>query len=54
MARRPRAAPVGVPQHVIQRRNNRQVCFASDEDMRAYLHWLKEYAAVIQLKATTS
>lgn len=38
-------APVGVPQHVIQRGNNRQVCFASAEDMRAYLHWLKEYAA---------
>jgi len=44
VARRPRAAPVGVPQHVLQRGNNRQVCFASESDMRAYLHWLKEYA----------
>ncbi len=38
-------APAGVPQHVIQRGNNRQVCFASEDDMRAYLSWLKEYAA---------
>jgi len=44
MARKRRAAPVGVPQHVIQRGNNRQVCFGSEDDMRAYLHWLKEYA----------
>jgi len=24
--------PVGIPQHVIQRGNNRQACFNSDED----------------------
>ncbi len=35
---------MGVPQHVIQRGNNRQVCFGSEDDMRVYLHWLKEYA----------
>ncbi len=35
-------APVGVPQHILQRGNNRQVCFASEEDMKAYLNWLKE------------
>lgn len=29
---------------MIQRGNNRQVCFASEEDMRAYLSWLSEYA----------
>ncbi len=44
MARRQRVAPTGVPQHVIQRGNNRQVCFASEDDMRAYLSWLTEYA----------
>lgn len=44
MARLPRICPVGVPQHVIQRGNNRQVCFASEEDFVAYIHWLKEYA----------
>jgi putative transposase len=31
-----------VPQHVIQRGNNRQVIFAGD--MKAYVTWLKEYA----------
>ncbi|WP_051149725.1 transposase [Methylohalobius crimeensis] len=42
MARLTRVAPVGVPQHILQRGNNRQVCFASEEDMKAYLNWLKE------------
>ncbi len=45
MARLPRIAPVGIPLHVIQRGNNRQVCFTSDEDCVAYIGWLKEYAA---------
>ncbi len=44
MARRQRVTPVGVPQHVIQRGNNRKVCFGSEDDMRAYLTWLKKYA----------
>jgi putative transposase len=42
MARLARVAPVGVPQHIIQRGNNRQACFAGEEDMKAYLHWVKE------------
>jgi len=42
MARRPRACPAGVPQHIIQRGNNRQACFASEEDLAAYAHWLDE------------
>ncbi len=44
MARLPRIAPVGIPLHLIQRGNNRQVCFVSEEDMAAYLNWLKVYA----------
>ena len=28
--------------HVIQRGNNRQVCFASDSDLKAYSNWLRE------------
>lgn len=44
MSRLPRANPVGVPQHIIQRGNNHQVCFISDQDFTAYLNWLKEYA----------
>ncbi|MGV6816856.1 MAG: transposase [Thiotrichales bacterium] len=31
--------------HLIQRGNNRQVCFFADDDYQAYLGWLKEYAA---------
>ena len=44
MPRLKRVAPIGVPQHVIQRGNNRQVCFASEQDFYAYAAWLKEYA----------
>ena len=31
-----------MPVHVVQRGNNRQICFASDEDMAAYANWLLE------------
>jgi len=44
MARLPRICPVGVPQHVIQRGNNHQACFACDQDMATYASWLKEYS----------
>ena len=44
MARLSRVSPIGVPQHIIQRGNNHQVCFTSDEDMKAYLNWLKEFS----------
>ena len=44
MARLIRVSPIGVPQHVIQRGNNHQVCFGSEKDMKAYLGWLKEYS----------
>lgn len=33
----------GVPHHIIQRGNNRSVCFYADEDYRFYLQWLAEY-----------
>ena len=49
MSRLTRVAPVGIPQHIIQRGNNRQVCFSSDEDMAAYVSWLKEYANKYQV-----
>lgn len=35
---------VGVPEHVIQRGNNRQIIFACDDDMKAYVTWLGDYA----------
>ncbi len=44
MARLPRICLPGIPQHVIQRGNNRQACFASDEDFAAYVYWLADYA----------
>ena len=44
MPRKPSVSVVGVPQHVIQRGNNRQVIFAGDGDMKAYVTWFKEYA----------
>lgn len=42
---RARLSLPGVPQHLIQRGNNRQACFFSDEDYRIYLEWLAEHAA---------
>jgi putative transposase len=36
MPRKPRASVIGVPQHIIQRVNNRQVIFAVDGNMNAY------------------
>lgn len=44
MPRRPRFFPIGVPVHVVQRGNNRQICFESDADMAAYVNWLLEGA----------
>ena len=40
MARLPRYRLPGVPQHVIQRGNNRQAIFAQEADYAAYAHWL--------------
>ncbi|MCP3870382.1 MAG: transposase [Gammaproteobacteria bacterium] len=42
MARRSRVCLSGIPQHIIQRGNNQQVCFGSAEDHAAYVHWLAE------------
>ncbi|QJD59060.1 transposase [Pseudomonas sp. gcc21] len=45
MARRQRLSYPGIAQHVIQRGNNRQVCFGDDEDMYIFAQWLTDYAA---------
>jgi len=42
MARRARLLFAGVPQHIIQRGNNRQATFFAEEDYRSYLDWLLE------------
>lgn len=44
MPRKPRFYLPDVPAHVIQRGNNRQATFFSDEDYQAFLNWLKEGA----------
>ena len=41
MARQPRYKIPGLAQHVIQRGNNKQVCFFADDDYRVYLDKLK-------------
>ncbi len=40
MPRQPRSCLPGYPHHVIQRGNNRQVCFTSDADIGMYSRWL--------------
>jgi putative transposase len=44
MARKPRLSLPSIPQHVIQRGNNRQPCFFSEQDFKVYLSKLEEYA----------
>ena len=45
MARLPRVSLVNVPQHIIQRGNNRQTCFVSQQGFASYVNWLKEYSS---------
>jgi putative transposase len=42
MARLPRPDLAGIPQHVVQRGNNRLPCFLDDEDRLRYLQGLRE------------
>lgn len=44
MARLPRLNLPNIPQHVVQRGNNRQVCFFNDADYAVYLDKFKEYS----------
>ena len=44
LASLPRICLPGIPYHIVQRGNNHQACFASDEDFSSYAHWLSEYA----------
>jgi len=50
MPRSPRLSPIGIPQHIIQRGNNRQACFSTDEDMAAYAQWLYDYALKFEVR----
>ncbi|WP_289031343.1 hypothetical protein [uncultured Paraglaciecola sp.] len=49
MARLSRVNPIGVAQHIIQRGNNRQICFICEQGFRAYISWLKEYTQKYQV-----
>lgn len=44
MARKPRFNLVGIPQHIIQRGNNREPCFYAKKDYTRYLHDLNKSA----------
>lgn len=44
MARLKRLSPLDIPRHIIQRGNNRQVCFVCDQDMAFYASLLLEYS----------
>jgi putative transposase len=44
MSRKPRFILPGIPQHVIQRGNNREPCFYAEQDYWRYWHDLKEAA----------
>ncbi len=50
MPRQPRINPIGIPQHIIVRGNNRQVCFTNEDDMAFYLSCLKDYSQKHQLE----
>ncbi|MEO8385864.1 MAG: transposase [Betaproteobacteria bacterium] len=45
MPRRARLSLPGIAWHIIQRGNNRSVCFHAEADYQFYLHYLKEFAS---------
>lgn len=50
MARLTRLNMPGVPQHVIQRGNNRKACFFDEQDYKVYLDKLKEYSQKLDVE----
>jgi len=44
MSRKPRFFVADIPTHVVQRDNNRQAIFFTDNDYRVYLGWVAEAA----------
>jgi len=49
MARLPRLNLPGVPQHVIQRGNNREACFFDEQDYKVYLSKLEEFSKKLKV-----
>jgi len=52
MPRKPRFNLLGIPQHVIQRGNNREPCFYTEEDYRRYLNDLRESSVKFDCRIT--
>jgi putative transposase len=50
MARLPRLNIPNIPQHVIQRGNNRQFCFFAEQDYTVYLDKLEHYASKLAVR----
>jgi len=50
MARLQRLCPANIPQHIIQRGNNRQPCFTQEQDFITYTTYLKECADKFEVK----
>jgi putative transposase len=50
VARKRRVCPPGLPVHVVQRGNNRQVFFAETADLKAYANWLHDAAEKYDVK----
>ena len=48
MPRRARLTLAGIPHHIIQRGNNKQACFYTEDDYRVYLNWLGDYAKLCE------
>jgi len=46
MPRKLRYEVIGIPQHIVQRGNNRQACFYQDDDYRFYLECLKNASLI--------
>lgn len=44
MPRLPRITPANIPVHIIQRGNNRQDCFVTDDNYSRYASWLQKYS----------
>jgi putative transposase len=49
MSRLPRICPIGIAQQIIQRGNNRQIFFGSEQDFFAYVGGLKSFLLRVEL-----
>lgn len=52
MPRKPRFNLVGIPQHIIQRGNNREPCLYAEEDYRRYMEDLQSSAKNFNVEFT--